>query len=42
LAQLLSKQGDQAGAIASVERCLEIEPDNRWAKQLLEQLRAQK
>jgi len=40
LGQLLSRQGDTAGAIASVERSLAIEPDNHWAKQLLEQLRA--
>ncbi len=40
LAQLYSAKGDRATALASVERVLALEPDNRWAKQLLEQLRA--
>ena len=40
LAQLYARHGDQAQAIASAERALELEPDNRWAKQMLERLRS--
>ena len=40
LGQLLAQKGDKAAAIASVERALALDPDNRWAKQMLERLKA--
>ena len=32
--------GDNAAAIASVERCLELDPENKWAKGILEKMKA--
>lgn len=40
LGQLYATKGDKEAAIASIQKCLEIDPDNRWAKQLLEKVRA--
>ena len=40
LGQLYMTKGDQPAAIASIERCLELDPENRWAKQMLEKARA--
>ena len=39
LGQLYAQQGDMEAAAASVERSLELEPDNEWAKKTLEQIR---
>lgn len=40
LGQLYQTAGDQTAAIASIERCLELDPDNQWAKGLLEKIRS--
>jgi len=40
LGQLYQSSGDKAAAIASVEKSLEIDPDNKWAKGMLEKIRA--
>ena len=40
LGQLLMQTGDEKAAIASVERSLELDPENQWAKRMLQQLRA--
>ena len=40
LGQLHAQAGDKEAAKASVEKSLEIEPDNPWAKRLLEQISA--
>lgn len=39
LGQFLSENGEKEAAIASIERSLELEPDNSWAKQTLEKVR---
>jgi len=39
LGRFLAESGDREAAIASMERSLELEPDNDWAKKLLEQTR---
>ena len=39
MGQLLLTKGDTAAGIASLERALAIDADNRWAKQLLERAR---
>jgi hypothetical protein len=39
LGQIYAAKGDTPAAIASIERCLELEPDNRWAKQSLDALK---
>ncbi|HET6278375.1 MAG TPA: c-type cytochrome [Candidatus Polarisedimenticolia bacterium] len=39
LGRFLAENGDREAAIASMERSLELEPDNEWAKKLLEQTR---
>ena len=38
LGQLLARKGDKAAAIASVEKSLELDPENGWAKRVLEGL----
>jgi tetratricopeptide (TPR) repeat protein len=38
LAQLYATKGDKAAAIASVQKCLELDPENHWAKQMLTKL----
>jgi len=38
LGQLLAQKGDKAAAIASVKRAIELDPENRWAKQTLQRL----
>jgi tetratricopeptide (TPR) repeat protein len=40
LGQLHSTKGDKAAAIASIQKCLELDPENHWAKQLLEKVQA--
>ncbi len=40
LGQFLAENGDKEAAIASMEKSLELEPDNAWAKKVLEQTRA--
>jgi tetratricopeptide (TPR) repeat protein len=40
LGQLYDRKGDKKAAIASLERAVELEPDNRWAKQTLERVRS--
>jgi len=40
LGQLLAEKGDKEAAIASVERAIELEPDNRWARRTLERLKS--
>jgi tetratricopeptide (TPR) repeat protein len=40
LGQLYQMSGDNAAAIASVEKCLALDPDNRWAKDMLEKIKA--
>jgi ribosomal protein L12E/L44/L45/RPP1/RPP2 len=40
LAQIYAGKGDNEAALASVRRALEIEPDNRWARRILQQLEA--
>jgi tetratricopeptide (TPR) repeat protein len=40
LGQLHANKGDKEAAIMSIERCLELEPDNEWAKQMLEKIRS--
>lgn len=40
LAQIYARKGDKAAAIASVNKALELNPDNRWAKRLLQNLQA--
>jgi tetratricopeptide (TPR) repeat protein len=40
LGQLHVEKGDKAAAVASFERALALEPDNRWAKQALERVKA--
>ncbi len=42
LGQFYSTKGDKDAAIGSVKRALEIDPENRWAKQALERLEAPK
>lgn len=42
LGQLYSMKGDKQAAITSIERALELEPDNQWAKRLLERVRGSK
>jgi len=42
LGQFYSTKGDKDAAIASVKRALELDPENRWAKQALERLEAPK
>ena len=39
LGQFLGERGDKEAAIASIERSLELQPDNAWAKRALEQVR---
>ena len=39
LGQFLAENGDKEAAIASIERSLELEPDNNWARKTLEQIR---
>jgi len=40
LGQLYASRGDKQAALASVQRCLDLEPDNSWAKRTLERLQA--
>jgi tetratricopeptide (TPR) repeat protein len=40
LGQLYQMSGDKDQAIASVKKCLELDPNNRWAKDILEKLQA--
>jgi tetratricopeptide (TPR) repeat protein len=40
LGNLYSAQGNTDAAISSLEKALELEPDNRWAKQTLDKIRA--
>jgi len=40
LAQLYATKGDKDAAISSINKCLEIDPDNRWAKQLLQKVQS--
>jgi tetratricopeptide (TPR) repeat protein len=40
LGQLYQAAGDRAAAIAHVEKSLELDPGNRWAKGMLEKLKA--
>lgn len=40
MARLYQASGDKAAAIASAEKSLELEPDNKWAKGLLQKLKA--
>ncbi len=40
LGQLYSAAGDKEKAIKSIERSLAIEPDNQWAKNILDQIKA--
>jgi hypothetical protein len=41
LGRLHAQKGDREEAIAAMERCLQIEPDNAWARQQLERVKAQ-
>jgi tetratricopeptide (TPR) repeat protein len=40
LGQLYQATGDRAAAIAAVEKSLELDPENEWAKGILEKLKA--
>jgi len=40
LGQLYGRKGDKQAALASLERAVELDPDSRWAKQTLEQMRS--
>ena len=40
LGQLLAQSGDKQAAIQSIQRAIELEPDNRWAKQMLERIQS--
>jgi hypothetical protein len=40
LGQLYQASGDNDAAVASVKKSLELDPDNKWAKKMLEQLEA--
>jgi len=39
LGQFLAEHGDKEAAIASIERSLELEPENGYARKILEQTR---
>jgi len=41
LGQIYAQMGDKEAAIASMERALEIDPKNDWAKKMLEQMKSQ-
>lgn len=41
LGQVYVQMGENEAAITSLERALEIDPDNEWAKKLLERIRTQ-
>ncbi len=41
LGQIYAQSGDKEAAIASMERALEIDPDNDWARQMIERVRSQ-
>jgi tetratricopeptide (TPR) repeat protein len=41
LGRVLAAKGDQAGAEASYKKALELDPGNRWAKDLLDKLRGE-
>jgi len=41
LGQIYVQNGDKEAAIASMERALEIDPDNDWAKRMIERVRSQ-
>ncbi len=38
LGQMHAQNGDKAAAVAAIEKSLAVEPDNRWAKQMLERV----
>jgi tetratricopeptide (TPR) repeat protein len=40
LGQLYSRKGDKDAAVASIERALELEPDNPFAKRMLERMKS--
>jgi tetratricopeptide (TPR) repeat protein len=40
LGQLYAERGESEAAVASIERALAIEPDNPWARRMLERVRA--
>jgi tetratricopeptide (TPR) repeat protein len=40
MGRLYQASGDKAAAIASVEKSLALDPENRWAKEMLEKLKA--
>jgi len=40
LGQLYQAAGDKAAAIASIEKSLELDPENQWAKGLLEKIKS--
>lgn len=40
LGQFYAARGDKDAAISSIEQAIELEPDNEWAKRLLERIRA--
>jgi tetratricopeptide (TPR) repeat protein len=40
LAQLYQASGDKAAALASAQKSLELDPQNKWAQKMLEQLKA--
>jgi tetratricopeptide (TPR) repeat protein len=40
LGQMYASQGNSDDAVKSLEKALELEPDNRWAKQTLEKVRS--
>lgn len=42
LGQLYSMTGDKDAAMASIQQALEIDPDNQWAKRMLERIRSSK
>jgi tetratricopeptide (TPR) repeat protein len=42
LGRLHASAGDKPAAIKSIERALELDPDNRWAKRLLQNLKSEK
>ena len=42
LGRIQSGKGDKPGAIASFQKALELDPNNRWAKRLLEQAKSGK
>lgn len=41
LGQLLVQSGDTEGGILAIEKCLELDPNNRWAQQMLQRVRTQ-